>query len=203
VFFPGNIGGMAWGGSAFDKAHGLLIIPTNRLAAVVHLIPKEEGRARQKEYPGGEYARQTGSPYWMHREFLLSPNRIPCNAPPWGTLTAIDAKTGAVRWEVPLGYFPWLASNPAAKEWGSVSLGGPIVTAGGLVFMGGTFDPHMRAFDVETGKEVWTGELPSSSRATPMTFRAASGKQYVVIAAGGHEGNSVPMSDAVVAFALP
>jgi quinoprotein glucose dehydrogenase len=203
LFFPGNVGGMAWGGSAFDKEHGLLIVPTNRLAAVVHLIPREEGKARQKEYAEGEYAQQRGSPYWMHREFLLTPKRMPCNAPPWGALTAIDVKTGAVRWEVPTGYFPWMAANPASKGWGSISLGGPIVTAGGLVFMAGTFDPYIHAYDVQTGKEIWTGELPSSARATPMTFRAAGGKQYVVIAAGGHDGNSIPMSDAIVAFALP
>jgi quinoprotein glucose dehydrogenase len=203
LVFPGNIGGMAWGGAAFDPQHGLLVIPTNRLPSVVHLIPREEGKKRQAEYPGGEYAQQKGAPYWMHREFLLGPNRIPCNAPPWGTLTAIDVKTGEVRWESPLGYFPWLESNPAAKQWGSVSLGGPIVTGGGLAFIGGTFDPHLRAFDVETGKEIWAGELPTSARATPMTFRAASGKQYVVISAGGHEGSPLPLGDSIVAFALP
>jgi quinoprotein glucose dehydrogenase len=203
LLFPGNVGGMAWGGAAFDPEHGLLIVPSNRLAAVVHLIPREEGKKRKAEYPAGEYAEQKGTPYWMHREFLLSPNRIPCNAPPWGTLTAIDVKTGAVRWESPLGYFPWLAKNPAALQWGSVSLGGPIVTGGGLAFIGASFDPHLRAFDVETGKELWAGDLPTSARATPMTFQAASGKQYVVISAGGHEGNALPLGDGIVAFALP
>ncbi|MEO8132245.1 MAG: PQQ-binding-like beta-propeller repeat protein, partial [Bryobacteraceae bacterium] len=132
----------------------------------------------------------------------LSPNRIPCNAPPWGALAAIDVRTGAVRWESPLGYLPWLESNPKSREWGSVSLGGPIVTGGGLAFIAASFDPHLRAFDVETGKELWAGELPTSARATPMTFRAASGKQYVVISAGGHDGNSIPMGDSIVAFAL-
>jgi len=202
LVFPGNIGGMAWGGAAFDPAHGLLVIPTNRLAAVVHLIPRDEINKRRREKPGGEYAQQKGTPYWMHREFLLSPNRIPCNAPPWGALTAIDVRTGAVRWESPLGYLPWLESKPESREWGSVSLGGPIVTGGGLAFIAASFDPHLRAFDVETGKELWVGELPTSARATPMTFRAASGKQYVVIAAGGHDGNSIPLGDSIVAFAL-
>ncbi len=203
LVFPGNIGGMAWGGAAFDPEHGLLIIPTNRLPAVVHLIPRDEAKKRILDYPGGEYAQQKGTPYWMHREFLLGPGRVPCNAPPWGTLTAIDVRTGAVRWESPLGYFPWLASNPEALKWGSIALGGPIVTGGGLAFIAASFDAHLRAFDVETGKELWAGELPTSARATPMTFRAASGKQYVVIAAGGHEGNSLPLGDSIVAFALP
>ena len=203
LIFPGNIGGMAWGGAAFDPEHGLLIIPTNRLPAVVHLIPSDEAKKRREAYPEGEYAQQRGTPYWMHREFLLGPGRVPCNAPPWGTLTAIDVRTGAVRWESPLGYFPWLASNPEALHWGSISLGGPIVTGGGLTFIAATLDPHLRAFDVETGKEIWAGELPTSACTTPMTFRAASGKQYVVIAAGGHDGNSLPLGDSIVAFSLP
>ena len=203
LVFPGNVGGMAWGGAAFDPEHGLLIIPTNRLPAVIHLIPREQGKQQKEAHPEGEYAEQKGTPYWMHREFLLGPGRVPCNAPPWGALTAIDVRTGAVRWESPLGYFPWLDSIPEARKWGSIALGGPIVTGGGLAFVAGTFDPHLRAFDVETGKEIWTGELPTSARATPMTFRAASGKQFVVIAAGGHDGSSLPLGDTIVAFSLP
>ncbi len=203
LVFPGNVGGMAWGGAAFDPERGLLIIPTNRLPAVVHLIPRDEVKQRREAYPEGEYSEQRGTPYWMHREFLLGPGRVPCNTPPWGTLVAIDVRTGEVRWETPLGYFPWLTSNPEARQWGSISLGGPIVTGGGLAFIAATFDAHLRAFDLETGKELWAGELPTSARATPMTLRAASGKQYVVIAAGGHDGNSLPLGDSIVAFALP
>jgi quinoprotein glucose dehydrogenase len=89
------------------------------------------------------------------------------------------------------------------SKYGSVSLGGPIVTGGGLVFIGATLDPYLRAFDVETGAELWKGDLPTSARATPMTYRGKSGRQYVVIAAGGHDVPQGKQGDAIVAFVLP
>ncbi|MGI8988505.1 MAG: pyrroloquinoline quinone-dependent dehydrogenase [Bryobacteraceae bacterium] len=200
---PGNIGGMAWGGSAFDPSHNLLVIPTNRLPALARLIPRAEFASEKAAGRDGEFAPQRGTPYGVWRDFLTTPGKMPCNAPPWGALTAIDTITGAMKWEVPLGVLPWLANNPDAARWGSINLGGPIVTGGGLVFIGATLDPFLRAFDVETGAELWKGELPTSAKATPMTFRGASGKQYVVIAAGGHEaGPNWKQGDSLVAFAL-
>lgn len=198
LIFPGNIGGMAWGGAAFDAAHGLLVIPTNRLAAVIHLIPRDKFAEAQKNGHGEEFASQRGTPYGMSREFLRGPHGMPCNAPPWGALTAVDVASGAKKWEVPLGSM--FGFDP---KFGSVSLGGPIVTAGGLVFIGATLDSYLRAFDVETGAELWKGELPTSARATPMTYRGKSGKQYVIIAAGGHDVPPIKQDDAIVAFALP
>ena len=136
----------------------------------------------------------------MQRNFLLSPQGSPCTAPPFGMMAAIDANTGKLKWEVPTGYIPWKGEHP---ELGSPSLGGPMVTAGGVVFLGGTFDPYLKAWDAETGRELWRGRLPASARATPMTFHAASGKQYIVIAAGGHDVPGNEPNDALVAFALP
>ncbi len=207
ISVPGNIGGLAWGGVAFDPGHNLLIVPTNRLAAYMQLIPRDEFKSKKHD-DAFEYARQSGTPYGMRRRFLLSPKGSPCNKPPFGALTAIDLATGERKWEVPTGYLPWLQDNPHAAEYGSPSLGGAIVTGGGLVFMGGTFDRHIRAYDVETGKVLWTAELPWSARATPMTFRGPDGQQYVVIAAGSHgTGRTVPgetdQGDALVAFKLP
>jgi quinoprotein glucose dehydrogenase len=197
AIFPGNIGGMAWGGAAFDPTHSLLIIPTNRLAAIIRLIPQKDFREERRSHMEAEVTEQRGAPYAMSREFLLTPSKIPCNAPPWGTLSAIDVKTGLQKWEVPFGEM-----KPGMGALGAINLGGPMVTAGGVVFIGASIDPHIRAFDVETGKLLWTGDLPASARATPMTYRASNGKQYVVISAGGHKGvNSV--ADYVVAFALP
>ena len=202
---PGNIGGLAWGGVAFDPVHHLLIVPTNRLVSQVQLIPRKTFETATLE-DGWEYARQKGTPYGMRRQFLLSPHGAPCNRPPWGTLSAVDLTSGAIKWEVPVGYLQWF-QDPHAREYGSPSLGGPIVTAGGLTFMGGTFDAHIRALDVLTGKELWTGDLPWSARATPMTFKGPNGKQYVVIAAGGHGTGRVKVGseqgDALVAFTLP
>jgi len=202
IVFPGNIGGMAWGGAAFDPKLQWLIVPTNRLAAYIRLIPRDKFDAEEGKEPGVEYARQRGTPYGLARTWLMSPKRIPCNAPPFGALAAIDASTGEKKWEVTIGALPWLPEDVGEKL-GSPALGGPIVTGGGVVFMGATLDPYLKAFDVETGALLWKGKLPTSARATPMTYRTAKGKQYVVIAAGGHDAPNSEQGDALVAFALP
>jgi quinoprotein glucose dehydrogenase len=206
IMFPGNAGGVNWGGMAFDAKHNLLIAATNRLPFAVKLIPREEfNRMRQAGETNrfkGEFGWQGGTPYVMYREPLRSPSGTPCNRPPWGALTAVDLTTGEIKWEVPLGTIPQLSMVPKSAEWGSLNLGGGIVTAGGLVFIAATMDTYFRAFDVETGKELWKAELPASAQATPMTF-SQNGKQYVVICAGGHGKLGTKMGDSVVAFALP
>jgi quinoprotein glucose dehydrogenase len=120
-------------------------------------------------------------------------------------LTAVDLAEGKLRWQVPLGSMKNFGRPNDRVSPGSFSLGGPIVTAGGLVFIAGTFDPFLRAFDIETGKELWKGKLPASGAATPMTYISKrSGRQFIVIAAGGHaKVEEEPQSDALVAFALP
>jgi quinoprotein glucose dehydrogenase len=201
---PGNIGGQNWGGMTYDPIHDLLILPANNLASEVRLIPREEFNdlrsSRNRKLDGDwEFAPQHGTPYGMIRRILLSPKRIPCTPPPWGTLVAISASTGDKKWEVPLGQF----SPKLPAQLGSLSLGGPISTAGGLVFTGGTLVPFLYAFDVETGKELWRGELPTSAKAVPMTFLAPNGKQYLVVAAGGFGITDLsPLGDYLVAFTL-
>ena len=120
-------------------------------------------------------------------------------------LAAVDLAEGKIRWQVPLGGMGSLAVDHTPVPPGSISLGGPIITAGGLVFIAGTIDPFIRAFDIETGKELWKAQLPASGAATPMTYRTtAGGRQFLVIAAGGHaKVTEDSQSDAVVAFALP
>lgn len=204
VVFPGNIGGMAWGGAAWDPKKGYLIVPTNRLATVVQLIPREKFQAesQRKDRRHAEFAPQHGTPYGMAREFLFSPGRCPCNAPPWGALSAVDTSTGKIAWEVPLGKLPWLEGLNGADQWGSINLGGPITTASGLVFIGATLDPYLRAFETATGKELWKGRLPASARSTPMTYQSPKGRQFVVISANGHNLVGDP-HDEIVAFSLP
>jgi quinoprotein glucose dehydrogenase len=202
LLFPGNIGGMAWGGVAFDAKTSTIFVPYNRLAAVARLIPRAELGKAAKERPDWEIGRQEGTPYAMQRIFLLSPKGSPCTEPPFGMLAAIDANTGKLKWEVPMGNVPWMEKSLGAHpEWGSPALGGAIVVDG-LVFMGATFDPYLKAYDEATGKEVWRGKLPTSARATPMTFRSESGKRYIVIAAGGHDVPGAQLSDALVAFLI-
>ena len=200
---PGNIGGMNWSGYAFDPNAGVLFANVNNLPFKVRLIPRADFDARGKRTnerisEQGEYGSQIGAPYAMFRRPMFSPKSIPCIPPPWGTLTAVDMVRGTIKWQVPLG-----SMNPALPP-GDITLGGPIVTAGNLVFVAGTaFDPYIRAFDTETGKELWKVPLPAPGHATPMTYQIGE-KQYVVIAAGGHAKiDGEKLSDALVAFALP
>jgi quinoprotein glucose dehydrogenase len=205
LVIPGNAGGMNWSGYAFDPERSLLFANVNNLPASVRLIPRE-ALARHKGVPQrGEYAEQAGTPFGMFRRFLQAPSNLPFSPPPWGMLVAVDLAEGTIRWQVPLGSFQDFVHGTVQIPPGSVSLGGPIVTAGGLVFIAGTIDPAIRAFDVETGKELWQAELPASGAATPMTYVARpGGKQFLVIAAGGHpKVTEERQSDAVVAFALP
>jgi quinoprotein glucose dehydrogenase len=197
---PGNLGGMTWSGYAFDPAQDLLFVNTNNLPARVRLIPRDKVASDKED---GNYGSQRGTPYGMLRRFLQSPSDLPCSAPPWGTLTAVDLASGTIRWQVPLGTMENFGGVHQGIPPGSINLGGAIATAGGLVFIAGTTDPHIRAFDSTTGKLLWEAELPASGHATPMTYRSG-GKQYLVIAAGGHQGISEEhLGDALVAFALP
>ncbi|HSD54660.1 MAG TPA: pyrroloquinoline quinone-dependent dehydrogenase [Burkholderiales bacterium] len=211
LVLPSNIGGAHWGGVAVEPQRQLAIVPVNRVAAVVQLMPREGfdlERSRKDDARLGheyEYNMMRGTPYVMRRRILLAPSGLPCTPPPFGTLVAIDLATGARKWEVPLGSVSGLvASEMAAKlapDWGSPNLGGPIVTAGGVVFIAATLDRTLHAFDVDTGRELWRGTLPASGKATPMSYRLADGTQYVAVSAGG--GDVWGKGDWVVAFRLP
>jgi quinoprotein glucose dehydrogenase len=207
LVIPSNVGGAHWGGLAFDRARNIAVVPVNRFASMVQLIPVDQVDTadirKNASRLGDEYTRMHGTPYVMRRRILVSDKRLPCSPPPWGALVAVDLNTGRHAWSVPLGdpstKAPQLKpfSNPPL---GLPNLGGPIITAGGLVFVGAAMDPFIRAFDIETGRELWRGELPAGARATPMTY-AINGKQFVVIAAGGNEDWG--KGDSFVAFALP
>jgi len=203
---PSNIGGAHWGGVAFDPARQIVVVPVNRLAALVQLIPRERHDPSRNE-AGWEYAPMRGTPYVMRRRILLSPLGLPCTPPPFGTLVAISLLTGKTIWEVPLGTTRDLVASkiflPITVGSGTPNLGGPIITAGGLIFIGAAMDNYLRAFDVESGRELWKGRLPAGGQATPMTYRLPNGRQYVVIAAGGHGKMGTTRGDSVVAFALP
>jgi quinoprotein glucose dehydrogenase len=203
IAVPGNLGGMTWSGYAFDLSRNLLIVNVNSFPARIRLVTQEEFNGDRTE--DGEYARQEGAPYALNRRFLQAASDLPCNSPPWGTLVGVDMAEGKIRWRVPLGSMQDFGGSLPPVPPGSVNLGGPIITAAGIAFIAGTFDPYLRAFDVETGKELWKGRLPFSGHATPMTYQlSANGKQYVVISAGGHpKVREEQLGDALVAFALP
>ncbi|CAN5753344.1 glucose/quinate/shikimate family membrane-bound PQQ-dependent dehydrogenase [soil metagenome] len=208
LVLPSNIGGAHWGGLAWDPVRRIAVIPVNRIAAEVQLIPRDsiDFAAAVAENDrlglGYEYNRMQGTPYVMRRRILLSPSGLPCSPPPFGTLVAVSLDTGEHLWNVPLGSLERMMPDGATlpPEWGSINLGGPIVTAGGVVFIGAALDRALKAYDIETGRELWRGRLPESARATPMTYRLASGEQFVAIAVGG--GGPFGEGDHVVVFRL-
>lgn len=204
---PGNAGGMNWSGMAFDPVRQLLFVNTNNLPFMVKLIARAGfASARQAAADNrlrGEFGTQLGTPFAIYREPLMAPSGVPCIAPPWGKLSAVDLQTGQVRWDVPLGRIPPLALfGEKSAAWGSPNFGGALVTAGGLLFIAAAMDDKLRAFAVETGKELWAGEMPASAQAAPMSYEI-NGKQFVVICAGGHGKLGTKRGDHVVAFALP
>ncbi|MBV6418307.1 MAG: Quinoprotein glucose dehydrogenase [Steroidobacteraceae bacterium] len=207
ILFPSFVGGVNWGGVAHDLRSNRIIAVVNHFPFVVTLAPRETLRIQRESggFPESEFAAQRGTPYGARREPLVSPWGLPCVRPPWGTLVSVDLGKNRIDWEVPLGgtrgILPaWLPS----RDFGMPGLGGAIVTAGDLVFVAAAMDNRFRAFDVETGKELWKRALPAGGQATPMTYRAGPDhRQFVVIAAGGHGGLDTPKGDYVIAYALP
>ena len=207
LLVPGYIGGVNWGGVALDQDHGRIIAAVNLMPMVATLLPRAEfeRELRAGEHPHAQFEAQAGTPFGVRREPLLSPFGLPCTAPPWGALLSVDLRHQRIAWQSPLGstegFTPWFLP---VREFGMPNMGGPIVTAGGLVFVGAAMDGYLRAFDIETGAELWRHKLPAGGQATPMTYRAgASQRQYLVISAGGHGPLGTPRGDYVVAFALP
>ncbi|MGB9512532.1 MAG: pyrroloquinoline quinone-dependent dehydrogenase [Candidatus Acidiferrum sp.] len=201
MVYPGNVGGVNWGSAAYESQHHLLIVDTNNVAFYVKLIPRDKFQdartnASDSDRLHGEFARQTGAPFGMYRTPFLSPSGLPCTAPPWGSVAAVNLFTGEKAWTSPLG------TSITGKATGTLTLGGPMITAGGLVFTAAAMDNFLRAFNSDTGQEIWMYELPAGGQATPMTY-AINGKQYLVIAAGGHGKLGTKQGDYVIAFALP
>jgi quinoprotein glucose dehydrogenase len=184
VITPGFHGGATWSGASFDPSSGLLYVNTNNAPYVATLTKK----------PAGHYE-PTGYHYFTDHE------GYPAMKPPWGMLTAIDLGAGTFAWQVPLGEFPELTAK-GIPQTGTENFGGTIVTAGGLVFIGGSKDEQFHAFDKSTGKLLWKMKLPAGGYATPCTY-SVNGKQYVCIAAGGGGKPRTKSGDAFVVFALP
>jgi quinoprotein glucose dehydrogenase len=205
VAMPGNVGGMNWSSGAWDPQRELFVTNVNNLAMEVHLIPRDQYLPQEQAAEAGRFrgdvSPQHGTPYGMSRQAIRSPLGLPCLAPPWGELVAVDLATGTIRWRVPLGASVNM-NGRTIEVAGTPNLGGPMVTAGGLIFIAAAMDNVLRAFDTDTGKELWKARLPAGGQATPMTY-AIDGKQYVVIAAGGHGKLGTSLGDSLVAFALP
>ncbi|HJS79213.1 MAG TPA: PQQ-binding-like beta-propeller repeat protein, partial [Vitreimonas sp.] len=203
LIYPFTGGGANWGSAAYDPSRNLLVVNMNNMAHEVRLYPKARDDEETAEVAEDvETAPMEGGPYSMSRRALLSPLGLPCTPPPWGVLAGVDLSTGQIVWRRAFGTTEDLAPGRLAMPLGVPGFGGPIVTAGGLIFIGAAMDDYLRAFDVETGAELWKGRLPAGGQATPMTY-VWEGRQYVVIAAGGHARAGTRLGDSVVAFALP
>jgi quinoprotein glucose dehydrogenase len=197
ITYPFQGGGNNWGSPAIDPGRNIIVVRTNHVAGIIHLIPRAQCDQHPTAHP------QEGTPFCVTPDILLSPWGLPCTAPPWNTLDAIDLASGKKLWSVPLGTTRDMAPFPFWYFKGTPGIGGPSVTASGLVFIAGSGDHFFRAFSTLSGEELWRTRMPTASAATPMTYRAANGKQMVVIAAGGHWSGKSGAADHILAYSLP
>tara|TARA_R110000868_G_scaffold112541_5_gene303070 strand:- start:1262 stop:3217 length:1956 start_codon:yes stop_codon:yes gene_type:complete len=202
VLYPMTGGGANWGGMAFDPVRKIAIVNVNIAAHIITLFPHGEFKSRKEGDEKAEISPMNGTPYGMRRDVFLSGLGLPCTAPAWGKLVAVDLNDGTIKWSEALGTIRDLAPVPLPLKWGVPTLGGPLVTETGLTFIGATMDDYLRAFSTETGEELWKGRLPAGGQATPMSY-VWQGKQYVVIAAGGNARLGTKLGDEVVAYRLP
>ena len=196
VTFPSTLGGGNWNGLSYDRAQGLVFTNVMNLGQVARMV---QGVPRG----GGEQTWMRTTPWGgVVGRFWNPENKIPCSAPPFGELVAVDVNKGEIAWRVPLGFVESLKAQGFGHT-GALNIGGTIATAGGLLFVGATNDKRFRAFDSHTGAQLWETELEASAHSVPMTFLGRDGRQYVVVAAGGGSYlNSAPGST-IVAYALP
>ncbi|MBL8240331.1 MAG: pyrroloquinoline quinone-dependent dehydrogenase [Bryobacterales bacterium] len=193
ILFPGTNGGTNWGGASFDPESRTLYVNSMDVAMVF----------RQEKRPDGSLVPYRNRGVGTNSSRFWDPNLYPCQQPPWGHLTAIDLDKGEFRWRIPLGEYDELTKRGVPPT-GTPNLGGSLVTAGGLVFIAATNDARFRAFDKDTGKRLWETRLPASGHANPMTFHSPkTGKQYIVVAAGGGNKYNTTFADSLMVYALP
>ncbi|MFV2089120.1 MAG: pyrroloquinoline quinone-dependent dehydrogenase [Pseudomonadales bacterium] len=191
--YPSPFGGNNWGAPAIDPERQIMVANTKHMPISIKLVPRDECPKQAWQ--------QLGSPYCVVLKPVMSPLGIPCTEPPWSTLAAIDLKTGNLLWQVPFSTLEELAPWPISMlKWG-MEMGGAMVTRSGLVFIGAASDEYLRAFDIETGKELWLDKLPTSANAVPMSY-TSGGRQFVLVAAGGHWFSPSPAGDHLIAYAL-
>lgn len=205
LLYPGNPGGTNWGSMAYDAGSRIGFLVVNRLPTIVKLIPRKEyyAAARRGTFNGAraQYTRQAGTPFGMAR-FDVESSYIPCFEGPWSTLVAVDLDEGTVLWERPTGTIPWIDLPNDAASWGLITMGGPMVTEGGVVFLATTSDNTIRGFNRANGSELWSSALPAGVHATPMGYRH-KGFDYVVVAAGGSLSEGSGRGDHLIAFRIP
>ncbi len=208
LIYPGNGGGLNWGSVSVDPTRNLLVVNGMRMPNTTHLIPRDQFDPKTAEVPHGSIAPQLGLPYAQQLVQFMGPFGAPCLEPPMGSITGIDLATRKIVWQQPAGTMKDVTvggMQPGIGFYvGMPALGGPLTTGSGLTFFVGTQDYYLRAYDSETGDELWKGRLPVGSQGTPITYvDKASGRQFVVVVAGGARGNPKDREDWIIAYALP
>jgi quinoprotein glucose dehydrogenase len=207
LVYPGDFGMFEWGGIAIDPHRQIAIANPQSVPFISRLVPRGKDNPSAPDAahpPGTELGVQPmyGAPFGVDLGVFLSPLKIPCMAPPWGSLAALDLKTNKVVWQHRVGTIRDEAPLPLPFKLGVPMLGGPIVTAGGVAFLTATMDDYIRAFDVDDGKLLWEDRLAAGGQSTPMTYEV-DGRQYVVTVDGGHGSFGTKLGDYVRAYALP
>ncbi|MDU9390092.1 glucose/quinate/shikimate family membrane-bound PQQ-dependent dehydrogenase [Pseudomonas sp. zfem002] len=203
LVYPGNVGVFNWGSVSVDPVRQLLFTSPNYMAFVSKMVPRAdvaEGSKRESETSGVQP--NAGAPYAVIMHPFMSPLGVPCQAPAWGYVAGIDLLSNKVVWKHKNGTSRDSSPIPIGLPIGVPSMGGSIVTASGLGFLSGTLDQYLRAYDVNTGKELWKSRLPAGGQATPMTYTGKDGKQYVLVTAGGHGSLGTKMGDYIIAYKL-
>ncbi|MBK1615167.1 membrane-bound PQQ-dependent dehydrogenase, glucose/quinate/shikimate family [Rubrivivax gelatinosus] len=209
LVYPGNFGVFNWGGIAVDPARQTAFTTPAYLAFVSQLVARPDDRAlvvQGEERPHDSLPalnENFGAPYAVRLSPFTSPLGIPCQAPPWGYVAGVDLVSGHRIWQHRNGTVRDLSPLPLPFRMGVPSLGGPVLTAGGLAFLSGTLDDYVRGYEASTGREIWRARLPAGGQATPMTYLGADGRQYLVVVAGGHGSLGTRAGDHVIAYALP
>jgi quinoprotein glucose dehydrogenase len=199
--YPSTAGGVEWGGGAVDPRTGVYVVNSSAVAQIYRLVPRNEYATESKNGRLEGYYAQAGAPYGFYLHNFVNRWGMPCWKPPYGTMSAYDLDTGKLLWRKPFGEVQkWGFYMP--KSWGSVTIGGPLITESGVVFVGGSMDARVRAIDVESGDVLWKAQVDAPAVANPGTY-VYKGRQYVVFVAGGNAILKPQVSDQVVAYALP
>ena len=207
IAFPGTIGAANWGGTATDPELGYVFVNSSEAGTIGWIEKQREGAVSpydKNSIFGGGPSPRFEAVVKDEKGRIIRDKTWPCQKPPWGNLTAVNANTGEFAWRVPLGVTEELPEGK--RNTGRLNLGGPIATAGGLVFIGASNDHRFRAFDSKTGKELWVIRLDYSAVSVPMTYLGKDGKQYVAVAEGGGvdvAGGDDDNNESLIVFALP
>ena len=206
---PGNFGVFNWGGIAVDPVRQVAFTTPTSLAFTSQLVPRPDDTTLMVQDGGPPEGalpalnENLGAPFAAKMGPFTSPLGLPCQAPPWGFVAGVDLVSGEVVWKHRNGTVRDVAPIPLPFRMGVPNLGGPLITAGGVAFLSGTLDYYLRAYDLTTGDQLWQGRLPAGGQATPMSYTGRDGRQYIVVAAGGHGSLGTQAGDSVIAYALP